>query len=217
MKSRWIAAAMAAVSLALGLAACGGSDDSSSAAPSAPQTTAGSAGGKGGALTPPGTALALGEEATVVWVPLAEEAETDTPKGIELNVSVEAVEKKAIDDLSDLGLGPDEEEDTPYFVKLRMEALGNADTPKDEGPNIAFNAVDDRGQDQQPLGIIGNFPDCETGEPPQPFTDGASYESCGIYLIHSGGSIEEIQWTDGPAEEDELTPYFEDPVVWKAG
>jgi hypothetical protein len=223
MKSSQIAALFAAAALSLGLAACGGggSDESSSSNPSTPQppkTTADeSTGNAGKGLTPPGTNLGLGQEATVAWVPFAEEDPTMAVDGLELKVTVESIEMKTLDDLEGLELEPDEEEETPYFVKLRLEALGGTEPPKDESPAIAFDAIDDRGQEQTSATIFGEFPDCEETDMPRPFTNGASYESCSIYLVHKGGAIQKVKWADGPSEPNEITPYYDDPIVWEGG
>jgi len=224
MKQRRTAALFAAAALSLGLAACGGggsgeSSSSSTASTPPPTTTTADqpqSGGAGG-LTPAGTKLPLGREATVAWVPYAEEDPTKAQQGLELKVVVESIEMKSIDDLASLELEPEEEEKTPYFVKYRLEALGGKEPPKEENPALAFDALDDRGQEQTSATIIGEFPDCEEAEMPQPFTSGDSYESCSIYLVHKGGAIAKIEWRGGPSEPNEITPYFDDPVVWEGG
>lgn len=223
MKSRRTAALFAAAALSLGLAACGGGGSGESSSSSTPTTPPSTTTAKespksgGGSLTPAGTKLGLGQEATVAWVPFAEEDPSKAVKGLELKVAVESIEKKAIDDLKGLELEPDEEEETPYFVKLSLEALGSSEPPENEDPAIAFNAIDDRGQEQESVTVIGDFPDCEEAEMPRPFTNGASFESCSIYLVRGGGSIEKMAWPDGPSEPNQLTPYFDDPVVWEGG
>lgn len=34
------------------------------------------------------------------------------------------------------------------------------------------------------------------------------------YLMPGGGSIQKVQWDDGPAAAGQVTPYFEHPIVW---
>ena len=53
--------------------------------------------------------------------------------------------------------------------------------------------------------------------PPKPFANGKSYESCLTYLMPGGGSIQKVQWNSGPSKAGEVTPYFDDPIVWAAG
>jgi hypothetical protein len=48
----------------------------------------------------------------------------------------------------------------------------------------------------------------------KPFKDGKSYQGCLTYLMPGGGSIQQVQWNDGPAAADQVTPYFDHPVVW---
>ena len=73
---------------------------------------------------------------------------------------------------------------------------------------VRFDGVDDRGQEQSNVIIIGDFKPCEDTEAPQPFDTGESYESCLIYLIPGGGTLDAVQWTG--ADE-----YISEPVVWK--
>jgi hypothetical protein len=49
---------------------------------------------------------------------------------------------------------------------------------------------------------------------PKPFTAGKSYTACMTYLVPGGGSIKSVTWTDGPHKTNDVTPYFEKPVVW---
>jgi hypothetical protein len=222
MKSRLTAALIVAASLALGLglAACGGggSDDGSSegstSTPSTQSTTADS-NSKGGALTPPGTKLKLGEEATLGWVPFTEGSNSGAKDGIDVKVTVEAIEEGSADDLESVEIEGADEDSVPYFVKVRIEAVSSTEPPPDEEPDIALDAIDDRGQEQSDVIFFGEFERCEEEEMPRPFTDGASYESCLTYLIPGGGSIEKVEWNDGPSEANELTPYYDEPVVWE--
>ena len=227
MKPRRIVAALTAASLALLLAGCGGGGSSSSAssssadaaATSGAETTAGttseSAGPANGDLTPPGTRLGLGREATVGWVPPSTYDPTAAQKGIDLQVSVESIEKGTIDDFQGIELEPDQRNSTPYYVKVRVRTLGMSEPPGIDDPDVSFEAIDDRGQQQQSITFIGEFPHCEDQSPPKPFKDGKGYESCLTYLMPGGGSIERVEWADGPSKPNEVTPYFDNPVVWQ--
>lgn len=206
------------------LAGCGGGGSSSAGSTTEP------AGGKqagapattatepaSGGLTPPGTKLALGEKATVAWVPFAEEDPTETQAGLKFEAVVESVEKKSTSDLAGLELEPDEEEDTPYFVTVKLTALGAAEPPAEEQPALTFTAIDDRGQEQEPTTVLGEFPNCEEELMPAHFSAGQSYTICSLYLIRPGGSIASVEWNAGPHEPNAVTPYFESPLVWEAG
>lgn len=220
MKSSRTALLAAALALVLGLAACGGSDEGSSdtssetSTPTTAETTPDS-NGQSGALTPPGTQLKVGEEATLAWVPFSEESATEPEKGIEVGVTVEAIEKGSIDDFANIELEPEEEESTPYYVKFRIEALSGTEPPPDEEPYIAFDAIDDRGQEQSNVTFIGDFETCENTDMPRPFTKGESFEACLAYLVPGGGTIEKVEWGTGPTDGSDLTPYYDEPVVWE--
>jgi hypothetical protein len=182
-----------------------------------PETTEGGGAPASGKLTPPGTNLKLGEEAIVTYVPFNEEADGKPHQGIETKVTVTAIEEKTVDDLSAIELEPEEKEKTPFFVKAKVEAVGNEPPPDEENPAIRLSAVDDRGQEGSSLTILGEFPDCEEERPPANFVEGASFETCLIYLVHEGGSVAEMTWDAGPVEKLGLSEYLDEPVTWSAG
>ena len=219
------AALIAAASLTVFLAACGGSGSSDSSSdstatstpPAQTETTGTAPVVQGLALTPPGTKLPLGKEAVVGWVPPGTYGKPGDREGIKLKVAVEAIEEASIDDFDEVGLEPDQEKSTPYYVKLKLESLGEGEDPSIAGidePDLSFAAIDDRGQEQGSITFLGDFPPCEDTTPPDSFDAGASYESCLSYLMPGGGSIDSIVWNNGPAKEQEVTPYFSEPIVW---
>jgi hypothetical protein len=230
MKPGRIAAwAIAAVAVP-GLAACSGSSPASSGSspaasspagtsapaqspassqPAAQGRTAGS-----GSLTPPGTHLALGGPATVGWVPPSQDLGTGAHKGIKLQVTVVSIQKGTMADFRNVELNGTQRNSTPYYVQLRVTALNNASVPKDSDPAITFTAIDDRGQQQQSITFLGTFSRCDDPTPPKQFVSGKTYESCLAYLIPGGGSIQKVQWDNGPAAANQVTPYFDRPIVW---
>lgn len=230
MKPGRIAAwAIAAVAVP-GLAACSGTSSGSSPAspstsaaagtsspvqspassqPAAQGRTAGS-----GSLTPPGTHLALGGPATVGWVPPSQDLGTGAHKGIKLQVTVVSIQKGTMADFRNVELSGNQRRSIPYYVQLRVTALSNASVPKDSDPAITFTAIDDRGQEQQSITFLGTFSRCDDPMPPKQFVSGKTYESCLAYLIPGGGSIQKVRWDNGPAAANEVTPYFDRPIVW---
>ena len=52
---------------------------------------------------------------------------------------------------------------------------------------------------------------------PKSFVAGKIYQSCLAYLMPGGGSIRQVQWGDGPHAADQVTTYFDHPIVWGAG
>lgn len=204
--------------LAFGLTACGGSGGSSSAsvATSPTQATTVNPAEASAGLTPPGTKLAFGQKAIVGWVPPGGSEGPGEHKGYKLQITVESIQKGTIADFKNVKLKAEEQHSTPYYVKVRMKALGKTapKAPETTDPDVTFDAIDDRGQDQNNIIFLGTFARCDDKEPPKPFVNGRSYESCLAYLMPGGGSIQKVQWNSGPAKGDDVTPYFEHPIVW---
>jgi hypothetical protein len=228
MKPGRIAAwAIAAVAVP-GLAACSGTSSGSSPASPASSSAAGTSSpaqsqassqppaqtAGSGSLTPPGAHLAFGGTATVGWVPPAQDTGTGAHHGIKLQVSVVSIQKGTLADFRNVELNANERTSTPYYVQLRVKALSSTPVPKDSDPAITFTAIDDRGQQQQSITFLGTFSRCDDPTPPKQFVSGKTYDSCLAYLIPGGGSIQKVQWDNGPAAASQVTPYFERPIVW---
>lgn len=218
MKHSRIAALIAAASLALVLTACGGGSDDggSSTESSAPaeQASGNESTPNGGGLTPPGTTLKPGEEATVSWVPPVE-ASLSATDGKELKVTVEGIEEGSIGDFDGIDLEADDEDNIPFYVRTRIEAVGDVPgTSSSNDPDFVFSAYDANDERQSSITIIGDFEPCEDEDVPVPFKAGESYESCSAYLLPEGITIESVKWDNGPNEEGELSAYYDDPIVW---
>jgi len=225
-------AALVITAIALpGLAACSGTSSGSSPVSPSSSAAAGTnspaqspassqpAQGQGqtagsGSLTPPGTHLALGGPATVGWVPPSQDLGTGAHKGIKLQVTVVSIQKGTMADFRNVELNGNQRSSTPYYVQLRVTALSNATVPKDSDPAITFTAIDDRGQEQQSITFLGTFSRCDDPTPPKQLVSGKTYQSCLAYLIPGGGSIQKVQWDNGPAAANAVTPYFDRPIVW---
>lgn len=206
--------------LALGLGACGGgggSDESSADSAANPATTqeqAKEAPTGSGGMTPPGTKLKFGETATVYWVPPSLDLE-GKQEGAKLKVTVNSIEKGSIDEFDDVELEDGLETSTPYYMHLTIEALEEVAESIDDDADLAVRAIDDRGQEQSSVTFFGEFEPCDDAEMPTPMEAGESFESCMVYLMPGGGSIVQAEWDNGKDDPDgELTPYFDDPVVW---
>jgi len=225
-----IAPLVVAGALALGMAACGSSSDSgggstttaasadttaatSTTTETTTTTTTTTADTTSGGLTPPGTKLRMGDEATVGWVPPSKFSATGAQTGYRLQVSVDKIEKGTIDDFKNIDLDADQKRSTPYYVTVTVKALEDVKTGTDD-PDISFDAIDDRGQEQGSVTFFGTFDRCDDKQVPRPFTNGKSYESCITYLMPGGGSIDEVQWKSGPSKKNAVTPYFGKPIVW---
>jgi len=232
MTASRIAALSAAGALALGMAACGGSEsDDAGGSTVSPATTtaaggtttsamttettaAADTGGAGsGGLTPPGTKLGFGEQATAGWVPPSNFSATGPQQGYKLQISVDSIERGTIDDLKNIQLDADQRRSTPYYVTVTVKALEDVKVGDDD-PDVTFDAIDDRGQEQGKVIFIGEFPRCDDTQVPRPFSSGKSFESCLTYLVPGGGSIDEVRWGSGPSRKNENTPYYDKPIVW---
>jgi hypothetical protein len=156
----------------------------------------------------------LGGPATVGWVPPSQDLGTGAHKGIKLQVTVVSIHKGTMADFRNVELNGNQRNSTPYYVQLRVTALSNASVPKDSDPAITFTAIDDRGQEQQSITFLGTFSRCDDPMPPKQFVSGKTYRSCLAYLIPGGGSIQKVQWDNGPAAANQVTPYFDRPIVW---
>jgi hypothetical protein len=220
---------LAILGSSLALVACGGGSSSSSSStttttseaaaekPAETESTETESAAAGGGLTPPGTRLKVGEAANVAWIPPGQFEPAKTQNGIELGVTVTAIEEGSTGDLKNIELEPDEEGSTPFYVRLKMEAPTNASVPAEEDPAYTFTAIDDRKEEQPSVTFLGEFEPCNDVTVPHPFSGGASYETCLTYLMQGGGSIKEVRWNDGPAKANEVSAYFEEPIVWTAG
>ncbi len=214
-------AVLVCVAVSAGLGACG-DDDSDTAEPAATETTAdvpattapaettaepapSDDGDGGGATTKPGTELKVGETAHVTIKPLTA---TTSMKTYPLDVTALKIEKGDIDDLKDVNLPAAQKTATPYYVTVRVESTAGTVPVKGSDPDIRFDGIDDRGQEQGSVTFIGDFERCDDKTAPDPFTQGKSYESCLAYLVPRGASITEVRWTGS----DE---YVLKPVVWK--
>jgi hypothetical protein len=233
MKPGWIAAWAVAALVVPGLAACGGSSpgasSSSGSSPGASSSpsqgaTSQSQGtsksdtssqtGAQGALTAPGTHLSLDRTATVGWVPPTQYSATRANKALTLRVTVVSIQKGTIADFQNVDLNASQKKDTPYYVTVRVTALGGTVPPANSDPAIAFRAIDDRGQEQESITFLGTFSRCDEATPPKPFVNGKSYQSCLAYLMPGGGAIQKVEWNDGPSKANEVTPYFDNPIIW---
>jgi len=167
-----------------------------------------------GSLTPPGTHLAFGGAATVGWVPPSQDTGNGAHQGLKLQVTVVSIQKGTMADFRNVQLNAKERKSTPYYVQLRVTALGSTPPPKDSDPAITFTAIDDRGQEQQSVTFLGTFERCDDPFPPKQFVSGKTYQSCLTYLIPGGGSVQKVQWDNGPSAANQVTPYFERPIIW---
>jgi hypothetical protein len=206
-------AALACVGIGLGLAACGGGGSSKQGSPAATTTATTPTligpgtnnGTTSGAKTPPGAKLKVGQTAHVTFKPL--NAPAASKKTYKLDVTVLKIEKGTIDDFKNVNLDAAQKKSTPYYVSVRVSNPGAEVPVKNDDPDIRFDGIDDRGQEQGSVTFFGTFDRCDDKSAPAPFTTGKSYESCLTYLLPGGGSIQQVHWSGS----DE---YVLKPVSW---
>ena len=207
----WVAAPVC-LAMGLGLAACGGSGSkqgtpatTTTASVTTSDTTPSSATGTG-ATTAPGAKRKIGQTAHVKFKPL--NAPSTSKKTYKLDVTVLKIEKGSIDDFKNVNLDAAQKKSTPYYVSVRVSNPGAEVPVKGDDPDIRFDGIDDRGQEQGSVTFFGTFDRCDDASAPAPFTTGKSYESCLTYLVPGGGSIQQVNWSGS-------TDYVLKPVTWK--
>jgi hypothetical protein len=206
--TRGLALALAATS-ALALQACGGGDDNdkvttqattpSTSLPSTttPPTTSTTPTLPG--LTPAGASLALGKAATVAYTTLGSDDQ------FKFKVSVDAIDKGAVGDLSNFQLDKDKKGMVPWYVKSHVTNKSGKNLPPNSDPAFSLTVVDSNEAEAQSLTLIGDFPKCESNSP-TPIKASADYHSCEVYLLKPGTSIARVQWeVQGGG----------DPIVWQ--
>ena len=212
MSSRQIVPVVCAA-IALGLGACGGEDSEPEGAPptTAPAeqttgaaTTTTTTGDAGAGTTKPGATLKIGDTAHLKRQPLS----NSSLPAYDLDVTVLELERGSIDDFENVNLDEDQKQSTPFYVTARIANPAGSDVPADDDPALGLDGIDDRGQEQGRVIFLGTFDRCDYANVPKPFAKSKSYETCLVFLVPGGGSIEEVHWSG--SEE-----YISDPVTWK--
>lgn len=179
--------------LSTSLTACGGGDAEAEPTPGPATATAEIPDG----VTPtgPGTALAYGDSATLVWQPAADLT------GV-LEVRVQGVQERR-QSVFDGWLRDDTMTATrPYFVTVELTNAGESDLA---GLAVPLYLRDDRGRLGAPWTLGGDFTPCQSGPLPSPFGAAATTEMCLVYLAPDGARIKDMVF--------EPTEGY-DPITW---
>jgi len=177
-----------AAALALALTACAPADPESSPAPSSTAAVDPAVG------TDPGTALAYGDEATVVWQP-----ESDVAGVLDVSVDAVAEQDESVFDGWVSEVVPDAR---PYFVTVSLANAGESDLG---GQEVPIYLRDDTGALGAPWTLGGDFADCQSGPLPTPFAAGARADMCLVYLVPDGARVRDLVF--------EPTEGY-DPITW---
>lgn len=201
---RW-AAALGAGVLAAGAAGCGGSS-SSTQSTAAAASSASSGGATSGAITKPGVALTAGQTATVHFTTTLVSGKNGPT--YKLQVEVESIKQGSLSDLSGLQLNASEKKGTPTYVKMKLINLGPGSLNSEGADSaIGLQGIDDTGQQEQSLGIIGDFPPCPDAGPPNQLAVGKSFETCDTFLVPGG--IKKIAYIGTGSDA-----YGTSPITW---
>lgn len=175
--------------LTLALTGCAGSDPESENDPTVAATAAVDEG------TAPGTDLAYGERATLVWNPTS-----DLAGELELSVEAVAEQRPSVFD----GWATDEAMAAarPYFVTVSVTNTGESGLG---GQEVPLYLRDDRGTLGAPWTLGGDFTACQSGPLPTPFAPGESADLCLVYLAPDGARVEDMVF--------EPTEGY-DPISW---
>jgi hypothetical protein len=209
--ARIAALALAGLLVGTALAACGGSSDngdgkasatasSSSGASATASPTDGASGyppvPSGVTLTSQGTALQVGQSATVAWQP------SQKVVGV-LDVTVTALHSTTFDkSFSGWELDDVTKANAPYFVTATVRNAGESDLG---GVAVPLYGAAATGALVEASTFATDFKPCAPGVLPTPFPAGASADVCLVYLVPSAGALEGVSFR--PTESF-------DPITW---
>lgn len=192
-------AAIAATALVATTAACGGDDPAP--APQEESSAAAAAGylevPVGVTLTEPGSALGLGETATVAWEPREDTTAV-------LDITVDRIERTTFDEsFQGWQIDAATAAMTPYFVRATATNVSESDLG---GVPVLIWGQDDSGTliDTQRF-KRKTFEPCPSGDLPKKFVPGAEAEVCFVYLIAAGRSLDAVAFPP---------PAGLEPVLW---
>ncbi|MBZ5741015.1 hypothetical protein [Nocardioides mangrovi] len=204
MTRRSTRASLLALALAgaLAVAGCSSSDDDSSDGGS-PTSPSGSTSATpylpvpdGVQLTPPGTHLSVGDEATVAWEPRQNLVGT-------LDITVSSLEKTTIkDSFGAWQLSSEQQKSTPYFVRATVKNVGDTDLG---GRRVPLYVVNDQNVLLESTPFASAFAPCPSTALPDKFKPGAKEDVCLVYLAPDHGQLDAVSFR--PEETF-------DPIIW---
>ena len=145
--------------------------------------------------TEPGTDLAFGDSAVLVWQPAQ-----DVTGEVELTVDAVAEQRQSVFD----GWSRDDAmaASRPYFVRVSVANVGDADLGGQDVPLYLRSTDRTLGA---PWTLGGAFTPCQSGPLPDPFPSGTEVEMCLVYLVPDGGRVRDLVF--------EPTEGY-DPITW---
>jgi hypothetical protein len=190
-------------------AGCGSSSSSSSSSPagsSAASASSSAASGapaaSSGAVAKPGATFAVGQPATVDFIPPSQVTKTPVTR---LRITVQSIQKGTLADFKGVQLDAQQRAGSPVYVKVDITNVGSKPAQSDTA-SADVQGIDNTGNTEQSLTIIGDFPRCNDTSSQAPIAPGKTLSTCLIYLVPGG--ITKVAYTG-------TNDYISSPVTWK--
>lgn len=179
---------------------------SPSATSSSSTTVAQTSSSTSAALTAPGTALKVGQPATVEYDTTLSNG--NSGPSYKLRLTIQSIKLGSMSDFKGISLSGVQKGDVPTYVRLEMTNLsGRSMNTSSNDPADSVQAIDPNGDADGDLILVGNFPPCPLNDTPSPFAAGRSFTTCETFMEPSEAT--KIGWTGSQATSSS-------PVVWNA-
>ena len=176
-----------AVATALALSACTEGEPEGTPTPSASVETAATPYlpvPSGVELTRPGSQLNVGDHAVVAYEPRQDLV------GV-LDIQVVRLEKASIKDFSAWQLTEQQKKSTPYYVRSRIENVGDTDLG---GRPVPLYIVNEKNVLLEATPFASSFEPCPSTPFPKKFGPGKTTRSCLVYLAPNRGQLEAVSF-----------------------
>ena len=191
----------------LTLAGCSGSEETPEGAPSASPTESATAEPylavpDDVALTDQGSALEVGDTATVAYEPRQGEIAA-------LDIKVTSLEKASFDQFVGWELTKPIRSTAPYFVRAMVTNVGDTElgSKKQDNPTpVPLYAVDGENRLIESSLFTGSFKPCEGASLPKKFKTGDKLKACMVYLAPGKGDLAAVSFR--PTQEF-------NPIIWE--
>lgn len=140
------------------------------------------------ATTEPGTVLALGDDATVVWRPSVD------LEGV-LELRVDAVREAATADFDGLVASGTVAGAQPYYVDVTVANVGDTDLGGLDVPLYLLDTSDTLGP---PWGFEEPFDPCRSGPLPAAFAPGETTTACLVFFARAGSTYDAMAFQPVP-------------------